>query len=252
MKLKGENLRAFIANWDQVIAGIKNVPDETVLETLFFNQVKNNRSIAHDLQEYHRAEEGTEKKSYTFLITAVRRFLDRERDLSPIVNEWPGLLVQLRPARFQPWIRLPDTSRKATVELGIVRDATIQTASTSIKFHLRRRNVSVSHPELIHPVHALPQGEETRRNHVSFGQLVDALEDRIVSSAMKELPSHHGLQLLPDRLPLIRKEERVRREAGVPAGGVTNPQRERVPRAQETADHRKGERAPKHRQLQSV
>ena len=79
VKLKGENLRAFIANWDQVIAGIKNVPDETVLETLFFNQVKNNRSIAHDLQEYHRAEEGTEKKSYTFLITAVRRFLDRER-----------------------------------------------------------------------------------------------------------------------------------------------------------------------------
>ena len=51
----------------------------SALETLFFNQVKHSKAIAHDLQEYHRAEEGTNKKSYEFLVTAVRRYLDRER-----------------------------------------------------------------------------------------------------------------------------------------------------------------------------
>ena len=39
--LKGENLKTFISNWDQVLAGIVKVPEESVLETLFYNQVKN-------------------------------------------------------------------------------------------------------------------------------------------------------------------------------------------------------------------
>ena len=79
VKLKGDNLRGFISNWDQVMAGIPKVPEISILETLFFNQVKNSKAIAHDLQEYHRAEEGTDKKSYDFLVTSVRRYLDRER-----------------------------------------------------------------------------------------------------------------------------------------------------------------------------
>ena len=78
-KLKGDNLRSFISNWDQVIAGIQKVPEVSVLESMFFNQVKHSKAIAHDLQEYHRDEEGTDKKSYDFLVTAVRRYLDRER-----------------------------------------------------------------------------------------------------------------------------------------------------------------------------
>ena len=61
------------------MAGIPKIPEISILETLFFNQVKTSKAIAHDLQEYHRAEDGTEKKSYDFLVTAVRRYLDRER-----------------------------------------------------------------------------------------------------------------------------------------------------------------------------
>ena len=40
VKLKNDNLRSFISNWDQVIAGIPKVPEVSVLETLFYNQVK--------------------------------------------------------------------------------------------------------------------------------------------------------------------------------------------------------------------
>eukprot|EP00435_Cladocopium_sp_Y103_P062131 s659_g23.t1 len=77
--LKGENLKTFISNWDQVLAGIVKMPDESVLETLFYNQVKNCKAISHDMNEYHRAEEGTEKRKYDFLVSAVCRHLDRER-----------------------------------------------------------------------------------------------------------------------------------------------------------------------------
>eukprot|EP00435_Cladocopium_sp_Y103_P069313 s659_g33.t1 len=78
VKLKGDSLRGFISSWDQVIAGIPKIPDISVLETLFFNQEQNSKAIAHDLQEYHSAEDGTDKKSYDFLVAAVRRYLDRE------------------------------------------------------------------------------------------------------------------------------------------------------------------------------
>ena len=41
VQLRGENLKSFISNWDQVLAGIVQTPDESVLETLFYKQVKN-------------------------------------------------------------------------------------------------------------------------------------------------------------------------------------------------------------------
>ena len=79
VQLRGENLKSFISNWDQVLAGMVQTPDESVLETLFYKQVKNCKAIQHDMNEYHRADEGTEKRNYSFLVSAVRRHLDRER-----------------------------------------------------------------------------------------------------------------------------------------------------------------------------
>ena len=38
VRLKGDNLKTFISNRDQVLAGIQKVPEESVLETLFYNQ----------------------------------------------------------------------------------------------------------------------------------------------------------------------------------------------------------------------
>ena len=64
---------------NKVLAGIVQAPDESVLETLFYKQVKNCKAIQHDMNEYHRADEGTEKRTYSFLVSAVRRHLDRER-----------------------------------------------------------------------------------------------------------------------------------------------------------------------------
>ena len=67
------------SNWDQVWAGIVQTPEESVLETLFYKQLKNCKAIHHDMNEYHRADEGTDKHTYDFLVSAVRTHLDRER-----------------------------------------------------------------------------------------------------------------------------------------------------------------------------
>ena len=79
VQLRGENLKAFISNGDQVLAGIVQTPGESVLETLLYKQVKTCKAIQHDNNEYHRANEGTSKRTYSFLVSAVRRHLDRER-----------------------------------------------------------------------------------------------------------------------------------------------------------------------------
>ena len=76
VKMKG---KTFLSNWDSVTIGVTHLPEATVLETLFYQQVKNHRAIAHDIEEYHRAEEGSPKHCYQFLYDAVRRHLMRGR-----------------------------------------------------------------------------------------------------------------------------------------------------------------------------
>ena len=65
VKLKSDNLRSFISNWDQVMAGIPKVPEVSILETLFFNQVENSKAIAHDLQEYPVPRKGPKRRPTT-------------------------------------------------------------------------------------------------------------------------------------------------------------------------------------------
>ena len=59
VQLRGENLKSFISNWDQVLAGIAQTSEESVLETLFYKQVKNCKAF---MNEYHRADEGSDKR----------------------------------------------------------------------------------------------------------------------------------------------------------------------------------------------
>ena len=49
------------------------------LEALFHRQIKKYRPLAHVLKEHERAEEGTEKRTYQFLMSAARKHLERKR-----------------------------------------------------------------------------------------------------------------------------------------------------------------------------
>ena len=173
VKLKGDNLRGFISNWNQVMAGIPKVPEVCVLETLFFNQVKNSKAIAHDLQEHHRAEEGSDKKTYEFLVAAVHRYLDRER-LQP--NRERVARTSVPPHQALHRLHLQSARRRGTFQRGTVpsgRKARVQMipAHTNMRSLLPRRiEVSQGHPQT-EANHHLEVGmtRTKRNNHASSG-----------------------------------------------------------------------------------
>ena len=68
-----------MTRWDTVIAGVANEQNEKTLEALFHRQIRKYRPLTHDPNEYERAEEGSEKHSYQFLIDAARNSLERKR-----------------------------------------------------------------------------------------------------------------------------------------------------------------------------
>ena len=79
VQLINEDLKNFMTRWDTVIAGMGNEQNEKNFEALFHRQIRKFRPLSHDLNEYERAEEGTEKHSYKFLIDASRNYLERKR-----------------------------------------------------------------------------------------------------------------------------------------------------------------------------
>ena len=78
VQLINEDLKNCMTRWDTVIAGMGNEQNEKTLEALFHRQIRQFRPLRHDLNEYERAEEGTEKRSYKFLIDASRNYLERK------------------------------------------------------------------------------------------------------------------------------------------------------------------------------
>ena len=97
VKMKGDNLKTFLSNWDSV----------AVLETLFYQQVKNHRAIAHDIEEYHPAEEVSSKHCYQFLYDAVRRHLMRENTIGdglPLVVPNHPLQLPMRELLSSPGV----------------------------------------------------------------------------------------------------------------------------------------------------
>ena len=72
-------MELFLSNWESVLCGIKNDPDDATKETLFYEQVRNSSALKYDLVLYEHAEPGHADKSYDFLHKAVRRYLESQQ-----------------------------------------------------------------------------------------------------------------------------------------------------------------------------
>ena len=79
VKMVNDDLKGFINKWDSVLAGMKKEPENNVLEAYFHLAVKRFKPLEHDLALYDRAAEGSKERSYDFLITAARAYLERKR-----------------------------------------------------------------------------------------------------------------------------------------------------------------------------
>ena len=79
ISLDSDDLKSFLRKWESVLTGMSHVPDPATLKDLFYREVRKSRKLRFDLDVYERAVEGSNDRSYEFLINSVRRYLDRER-----------------------------------------------------------------------------------------------------------------------------------------------------------------------------
>ena len=79
VKMVNDDLKGFINKWDSVLAGMKKEPENSVLEAYFHLAVKRFKPLEHDLALYDRAADGSKERTYDFLITAARAYLERKR-----------------------------------------------------------------------------------------------------------------------------------------------------------------------------
>ena len=80
IKLRGDaGLETFMNSWDMVIAGLQEVPVESILEPLFLEQVRAAPALREEVAHYDRSRKGTPDRTYAYLLESVRRYLERQR-----------------------------------------------------------------------------------------------------------------------------------------------------------------------------
>ena len=79
VKMVDQDLTAFISEWDYTIMGMKAVPEESILLSLFKAEIEKLRLMDVDMGEFNRMEAGDTCKSYTWLYDRCMKLLQRQR-----------------------------------------------------------------------------------------------------------------------------------------------------------------------------
>ena len=80
LELKNNNTRAFLNDWEQVYIGLKEIPPETVLESLFRRQVEKADDLKELLALYNQdVTQRGESRSYSKLKTMVETHLEQAK-----------------------------------------------------------------------------------------------------------------------------------------------------------------------------
>ena len=77
VKLQNDDLRSFLQDWETVLTQMKDVPEDQILEALFRKQVEQSVTLRDQMSYYNRLDIGHPDKSYAFLVSAVRKLLER-------------------------------------------------------------------------------------------------------------------------------------------------------------------------------
>ena len=75
----GEELRRFMNDWEMTLTGMRRLPEEDVLETLFRRQIQRHPGFREHMAYYERLPVGHEERNYRYLITLVKRYLETRR-----------------------------------------------------------------------------------------------------------------------------------------------------------------------------
>lgn len=171
-----------------------------------YKRVQNSWSISHGLNEYHRAEEGSEKRCYEFLLGAVRRHLDRERlesNRDRVARNLAGAQRASTPAvggEKKPYI--PKGYRIKWNRGGCSDDQCKFKHETPAPIGEGTQAESRAEVDLLHT-------EVIRLEYASFGSREDAIGAMIASSNMKANQVSPGRQHQPDQdQTILRVAER--------------------------------------------
>ena len=186
------------------------------LKPVFWKPCSFTDCFAHDLQEDHRAEEGSEKKTYEFLLTAARRYLDRERlesnrervartlgasssSAAPAVGEKTGYIPK---GYCVKWNTGTCTNDSCTFKHGKP---------------LPKKDRSQSRPSSERGRSPSRDRNGQKKKKTSFGNKADAIEEANAVLVMRgNNPSRPVLPLLPGH-PQMTRKDLGGRTAGVPA-----------------------------------
>ncbi len=79
VKMRGERLAEFLTTWDQVIAGLRNVPNDETLLALLMRNLRTCRAMESDIAYFDRLAVGHADKSYEYLLRCARAVVERNR-----------------------------------------------------------------------------------------------------------------------------------------------------------------------------
>ena len=79
-ELKGDNLRALLNEWEICLVGMRKVPDDEMLESLFSKQLKFSKQFEQTMLLYQLGiTQNGESRSYEKLVSMARSHLEERR-----------------------------------------------------------------------------------------------------------------------------------------------------------------------------
>ena len=79
VRLHQDDLRRFLNDWEMTMSGMKRVPDDDLLETLFRRELKKFSGFRENMAHYERLQVGDPDRSYTYLYALARRHIENRR-----------------------------------------------------------------------------------------------------------------------------------------------------------------------------
>ena len=79
VRMKNDDLRTFLTDWEMVLTGMARIPDEDILEAMFKSQVQRHPGLREHMAYYDRLHIGHVDRSYGALVAAVRQYLEARR-----------------------------------------------------------------------------------------------------------------------------------------------------------------------------
>ena len=79
VKMYGNDLRSFHNDWEMTLVSMHKVPEKFLPESMFRTQLEKHLGLKEGMAYYERLPRDHEHKNYDFLVSVVRRFLEKQR-----------------------------------------------------------------------------------------------------------------------------------------------------------------------------